>query len=74
MREWPAAAIVWGETGCEGGCGGDPAELTFEGVPLCIGCADTLVEREQTLALASPGLREQLVGLWAEERQGRRVR
>lgn len=44
LREWKPEEIVWGDTRCEA-CIVPAAEVTFEDIPVCVDCADVLVDR-----------------------------
>lgn len=69
LRPWPLDSIAWGTTLCEAPDCFRPAELAgevegLEGIPLCIGCADELLER--TVAIAEGGTLWTLGELGAE--------
>lgn len=56
MPEWRYDQVVWGETECSIKRCSAPAELLYDGSPLCLDHADDLLERQVAIC-AVPSLR-----------------
>lgn len=58
--------VHWGVTGCSAPFCSEPAELLWESDPMCIPCADLLLERISTIG-EFPAAREWLPDLFRED-------
>jgi len=65
-RHWEYSEVHWGVTGCSAPFCAEPAELLLDGDPLCIACADKVIERVEIVA-RYPGAREWLPDLFHED-------
>lgn len=77
MRRFPEQAVVWGMTGCEAPSCLTPAALLYDferdagGVPLCLDCADRVLDRDIAVAVGDVS---QLPDIWGREPFRRRAR
>lgn len=59
MAAWGSDDVVWGSTECQRKSCSAAAECLLDGLPLCLGDADELVERMEAVEIY-PNLRELL--------------
>ncbi len=57
--------VVWGISECQRRPCSAAAELLYDGLPLCIACADRLLERQLAIAI-EPRVRD-LLPAWNED-------
>jgi hypothetical protein len=66
IRQWDYETVQWGDTLCANRRCGKVAEWLAEGLPVCSGCADELLERWVAIDL-DPRLRWRLPTLWGDD-------